>query len=72
MRESVKKTLKTLKHNLARIFKHMTIFWDSNYFNNIYQIVLCAMFRGKQTIFEPLYARTCKNRLKTSETQLST
>ena len=72
MRESIKKTLKTLKHNLARIFKHTTIFWDSYYFNNIYQIVLCAMFRGKQTNFESLYARTCKKRLKTSKTQLST
>ena len=52
------KTLKKpKKRNLARNIKHMTILFDSNHFNTlIYKIVLCAMFRGKQTKFEPPYA----------------
>ena len=36
----------------------MTIFFDLKLFqhNNIYENVLGAMFRAKQTKFEPLYA----------------
>ena len=61
MRESTKKLKKPQKRNLARNIKHMTIVFDSNHFNTlIYQIVLCAMFRGKQTKFEPPYVGKCQ------------
>ena len=36
--------------------------------NNIYQIVLCAMFHAKQTKFELLCARKCQKSLKTHKT----
>ena len=57
-RKCQKHLKKPKKRNLARKFKHMTIFFDSKLFqhNNIYEKVLCAMFRAKQTKFEPLYA----------------
>ena len=63
-RKCQKRLKKPQTRSLARNFKHMTIFWDSNHFNKIYQIVLCAMFHAKQTKFELLYARKCKKRFK--------
>ena len=43
------KCLKNHTHNLEHNFKHMTIFFDSKYFNkiNLYQIVFSAKFRAK-------------------------
>ena len=56
MRESAKNALKT------RNVKHMTIafgFYQFQHYNR-HLIVLCAMFRGKQTKFEPLHTRKCQ------------
>ena len=61
------KTLKNpQRRNLARNLEHMTIVFDSIHFNTITYTkdVLCARFRGKQTNFEPHYARKCQKRLK--------
>ena len=64
--DKVPKTLKNpKKRNLARNFKRMTIVSNSNRINPIiYQRVLCAKFRGKQTKFEPLYVRNYQKCLK--------
>ena len=45
---------------------HMTIFFNSNHFkhNNIYHLVLCAKFHGKQTKFQLLFTRKSLKRLK--------
>ena len=32
--------------------------------NNLYQMLLCAKFRAKQTNFEPLYARKFQKNIK--------
>ena len=60
MRESAKNALKT------RNFKHMTNVFGFYQFqhNNSYLIVLCAKFRGKQTMFETLQARKCQKCFK--------
>ena len=55
---------KPQRRNSARNFKHMTIFFDLKLFkqNNTYEEVFCAMFRAKQTKFEPLDARKFQKR----------
>ena len=45
MLEIAKNAKNLQKGNFARSFKHMTIFFESNHFNTIIQIVLCSMFR---------------------------
>ena len=60
-----KNALKILNMQLSTKFKAYD-YWFRFYpfqHNNLYQIVLCAKFHGKQTKIELLYARMCQKRL---------
>ena len=51
----------------------MTIAFDSKPFqhNNVFQIVLCAKFRGKKLSLNHFMRESAKNALKISKTQLN-
>ena len=66
-RKCQKRKNNSQNHYLVRNLQHMTIVFDSNLFHNIYLIVVCAMFRAKQTKYEPYYARKCLKRKTKSQ-----
>ena len=66
MRESAKTAKRTSKTQLSMKYQAYNYCFQLEHFQqkNINQRVLCNKFRGKQTKFEPLYARKFLKRLK--------